>query len=71
MHPWCTWVLQEKEAPGLAQSVERLTAERGVACLIPGTGPIDSLGQTIRKLRGGWGGGGGGPNLRGGSKQVQ
>ena len=42
MHPWCTWVLQEKEAAGLAQSVEQLTAERDVVSLIPGTGPIHS-----------------------------
>ena len=27
-------------AAGLAQSVERLTAEREVACSIPGVGPI-------------------------------
>lgn len=42
MHPWCTWVLQEKEAAGLAQSVEWLTAERDVVGLIPRAGLIHS-----------------------------
>ena len=43
MHPWCTWVLQEKEAARLAQSVEQLTAERDVVGLIPRAGPIHSI----------------------------